>query len=522
MADETAQPGVRPVERPLNLIPVGLKEAALDSPTFRATSLHFGDQIEVIERWLDGYIRAASKLTTEVGALESAVNSLLAQSAPPPGVSEAVMDHDYTLLALLRYGEGAREFWQHTLRGMKRYDTTVVEPIRGFMNNDLRAFKEARRVMESNQKVFDGVLARYLGQNKTKEASSLREDAFQVHEARKAYLKAAMDFCVLAPQLRASLDKLIVKVFSEQWKEMRNSREANATLFAKWSSEMERVRSWSREMENSERAFKRELVTARRQIEDNAEQLWRPSRELDGYAASTVPYLATGAASAGSVASPSKGMSERGEKQGWLFIKSLTGKPTRTVWSRRWFFVKSGIFGWLIQGARSGGVEESERIGVLLCGVRPAFQEERRFCFEVKTKDTSIILQAETQGELTEWISAFEVAKRKALENPASTEMNPSAPGIDPAFAISPPLAPEFAAKLEERHARDGSEDMLGLAAPERAETIASPIIRASFDVNPSRRVTSMEKESEGTREHAARIMPVSYTHLTLPTKRIV
>lgn len=507
MADETSQPAVRPVERPLNLVPVGLKEAALDSPTFRATALHFADQIEVIERWLEGYTRAASKLTTEVGALEAAVNSLLTQSAPPPGVSEAVMDHDYTLLALLRYGEGAREFWTHTLRGMKRYDTTVVEPIRGFMNNDLRAFKDARRIMESNQKAFDGVLARYLGQKKTTEASSLREDAFQVHEARKAYLKAAMDFCVLAPQLRSSLDKLIVKVFSEQWKEMRNSREANATLFAKWSSEMERVRGWSREMENSERAFKRELITARRQIEDSAEQLWRPSRELDGYAASTVPYLATGGGSAGNVAPPAKGTPERAEKQGWLFIKSLTGKPTRTYWSRRWFFVKSGIFGWLIQGTRSGGVEESERIGVLLCGVRPAFQEERRFCFEVKTKDTSIILQAETQAELTEWISAFEVAKRKALENPASTETNPSAPGIDPAFAISPPLAPEFAAKLEERHAREGSEDMLGLAAPERAETVGSPNIRASFDVNPSRRVTSIEKESEGTREHAARIM---------------
>lgn len=501
MADNPGQVSVQAVERPLNLVPVGLKEAALDSPTFRATAVHFADQVEIIEKWLEGYVRAASKLVTEVASLESLVNSFLAQSAPPSTVSEAVLDHDYTLLALTRYGEGAREFWQQTLQGMKRYDTSVVDPIKAFLGTDLRQFKEARRAMDGNQKAFDSVISRYLGQNKSKEPSSLREDAFQVHEARRAYLKSAMDFCMLAPQLRCTLDKLIVKVFSEQWKEMRNSREASSAMFAKGTSEMERVRGWSREMENSERAFKRELVTARRQIEDSAEQLWRPSRELEDYNASTVPYLGTGAASAtGGTAKPQQ---SRADKQGWLYMKTLTGKPTRTIWSRRWFFVKNGIFGWLIQGTRSGGVEESEKIGVLLCNARPAFQEERRFCFEVKTRDTTITLQAETQGELTEWLASFDLAKRKAFEDPASTEANQTTPGVDPAFAISPPIS-EFAARLDDRHNREGSEDMLGMV-PERADTMGPLSHRTSMDFHPSRRVTSLEREpgerGEGTRE---------------------
>lgn len=500
MVDNPGQVSVQAVERPLNLVPVGLKEAALDSPTFRATAVHFADQVEIIEKWLDGYVRAASKLVTEVASLESLVNSFLAQSAPPSNVSEAVLDHDYTLLALTRYGEGAREFWQQTLQGMKKYDTSVVDPIKAFLGTDLRQFKEARRAMEGNQKAFDTVISRYLGQNKSKEPSSLREDAFQVHEARRAYLKSAMDFCMLAPQLRTTLDKLIVKVFSEQWKEMRNSREASSAMFAKGTSEMERVRGWSREMENSERAFKRELVTARRQIEDNAEQLWRPSRELEDYNASTVPYLGTGAANATSVATTAKPQQSRADKQGWLYMKTLTGKPTRTIWSRRWFFVKNGIFGWLVQGTRSGGVEESEKIGVLLCNARPAFQEERRFCFEVKTRDTTITLQAETQGELTEWLASFDLAKRKAFEDPASTEANQTTPGVDPAFAISPPIS-EFAAKSDDRHTREGSEDLLGLL-PERADTMGPLSHRTSIDVNPTRRVTSLEREGgEGTRE---------------------
>ena len=506
MAEDVSHSTIRPVEQPLNLVPVGLKEAALDSPTFRATALHFAEQIEVIERWLDGYVKAASKLVAEVSNLETAVNAFLTQAAPPAQVSEAVLDHDYTLLAMRRYGEGAREFWNQTFRGVKKYDSVVVDPIKSFLNTELRPFKEARRVLDLNQRSYDSVITRYLSQSKTKEASSLREDAFQVHEARKAYLKASMDFCISAPQLRASLDQLIVKIFTEQFREMRASRDASSLTFAKLSAEMERVRGWSREMENSERAFKRELLTARRHIEESASQMTKPSRELGDYETSTVPYLGTGASAATGMASPAKhGQQEKGEKQGWLVLKTVVGKPARTVWARRWFFVKNGIFGWLVQGSRSGGVEESEKIGVLLCGVRPAFQEERRFCFEVKTKDTSIILQAETQSELTEWISAFEVAKRKALEDPDSTETSPLSP--DPAFAITAPIAPEFAAKIGDGTSEQRAEEApAALAIPQ--DTGFSMVQRASVDVTAARRISSLEREpGEGTRDHASRII---------------
>lgn len=435
--------------------------------------------------------------------MEGLINNYLQVSTPPAQISEAVLDHDYTLLATKRYGEAQREFWTATLRHIKKAETTVYEPIKAFIGNELRWFKDARKSLEQAQRAFDSVLARYAGQAKTKEASSLREDAFQLHEARKAYLKASMDFCVQAPQVRASLDKLLVRVFSDQWKEIRTSRESNTVMFNKYGAEMDRVKGWGKEMENSERAFKRELQIARRQIEDSAEQVIRPSRELDDYTAFTVPYLGSGGAN---LTSPRKPGVEPAEKQGWLFLKGITGKPARTVWSRRWFFVKNGIFGWLVQGVRSGGVEESEKVGVLLCSVRPAVQEERRFCFEVKTKDTSIILQAETQAELTQWISTFEVAKRKALEDPASTETSPATPGIDPAFAITQPIAPEFAAKTD-GHMGQGSEDGGGgLSAPE-GNALAS---RSSFDVTSSSRRSTMidrERDGEGTRDHAARII---------------
>lgn len=496
MADLQLQTTLLPAATPLSLIPVTLKEAALDSPTFRATAVHFADQLEALERWLDNYLRAATRLVTEMTALESAVNALLSASAAPANIGEAVLDHDYSLLAVKRYGEGAREYWGSVLRGTKKLEQLVIEPIKAFLHNEVRSFKETRNALVTNQKAFDAAISRYLSQSKTKEASSLREDAFQVHEARKAYLKTSMDFCVAAPGVRAGVDRVVVRVFGEGFREMRGGVQGVGAVLGKWSGEVERVRGWGREMEDSERVFRRELAGARKGIEEAAGVMTRPSRELADYEVSTVPYLGTGASTAKGMTSPAKiPGKESGEKQGWLFIKTVVGKPARTVWSRRWFFVKNGIFGWLVQGSKSGGVEESEKIGVLLCGVRPAFQEERRFCFEVKTKDTSIILQAETQTELSDWIGTFEVAKRKALEDPGSTEASPLA--ADPAFAITAPIAPEFAAKLDGLE-RSATEDLsTGLSVPEREGTGFGGVQqRASFDINAARRVTSLGQES--------------------------
>ena len=121
--------------------PVGLKEAALDSPTFRATTVHFADQIDFIEKWLDGYVKSTGRLTTELSALDNATNSFLYQATSTMNVSEAVLDHDYTLLAMKRHGETAKDFWSGMISTAKRFETLVVEPIRTFTMGDLRSFK---------------------------------------------------------------------------------------------------------------------------------------------------------------------------------------------------------------------------------------------------------------------------------------------------------------------------------------------------------------------------------------------
>ncbi|KAK7908300.1 hypothetical protein PG985_015603 [Apiospora marii] len=458
--------------------------------------------VDAIERWLDAYAKAGGKLSHDVQALEATVNEYLSKIIPPINVTS--VDHDYTALALKRLSEGSREWWTQVVGVARKMDTMSAEPIRNFLQNDLRSFKETRRALDQTQKTFDTTLARYIGQSKTKEPSSLREDAFAVYETRKAYLKASMDFCQMAPQLRFSLDKLLVKVSSDIWREMKRSRDTSGS-FAKWGHEMERVKGWSKEMESTESSFRRELQAARREVGEMTLMTFKPARELDTYSASTVPFLG----SKGPMNVTTEGQAATiSEKQGWLFLRTLSGKPVRTNWVRRWYYCRDGIFGWLVNGPQ--GVLQGDEIGVLLFNAKPAVGEERRFCFEVKTKNQNLMLQAETQQQLMEWLEVFEVAKKRAFEASVGRDNSSLPGGVDPAFAITPPAIPEFSAKSLD--AQLGPDD--GPSNLDRVNTLAVPgsdAARQSFDVGnaPKRSATALmtREEGESGRDHAARIM---------------
>jgi hypothetical protein len=154
---------------------------------------------------------------------------------------------------------------------------------------------------------------------------------------------------------------------------------------------------------------------------------------------------------------------------------------------------------------------QGDDIGVLLCNAKPAVQEERRFCFEVKTKNQTLLLQAETQAQLMEWLEVFEVAKKRAFEASVGRDTSLLPGGVDPAFSITPPSLPEFSAKSFDTQTDEavGTERVGTLPVPgAEGGLVARP---TSFDINPGppkRSTTSLAREEgESGREHAARIM---------------
>jgi hypothetical protein len=139
-------------------------------------------------------------------------------------------------------------------------------------------------------------------------------------------------------------------------------------------------------------------------------------------------------------------------------------------------------------------------------------QEERRFCFEVKTKNQTILVQSETQGSSWNGWKPSRLPRTK-LSRRAQTTILSYPSGVDPAFAITPPSIPEFAAKSVDGNVGHVGDD-LATGAFDRTTTLPIPgpetgnlASRSSFDVTAPRRSVTTREEGESSRDHAARIM---------------
>lgn len=311
----------------------------------------------------------------------------------------------------------------------------------------------------------------------------------------------------MVPHFRFAFDKLLIRISFDHWREIKRSSENTMSIFTEIGTEMDRIRGWSKEIESNEAVFRRELHFARQEISEIAVETSKPSREIEDYNVSTVAFLGSKPPSKSSKKLLVKEKS-MAEKQGWLFLRTITGKPARTSWARRWFYVKAGIFGWLAQGAYSGAVEESGRIGVLLCNVKPAVQEDRRFCFEIKTKNQAVLLQAETQQNLMEWLEVFERAKKMSLVGNPDTSSLPD----NLEFEISTPLTFSSVTKSIDGHLAHTIDELTSHIS----DRLNNPPISGTDLTNSSKEIiidnnlrhsNTMRDEDEQGRDQASRIM---------------
>ncbi|KAL1463634.1 hypothetical protein WDU94_015371, partial [Cyamophila willieti] len=97
--------------------------------------------------------------------------------------------------------------------------------------------------------------------------------------------------------------------------------------------------------------------------------------------------------------------------QGYLFKRTTNAFKT---WNRRWFYLNDKQ---LVYRKRSG--EEHATImeeDMRLCSVRPALDQERRFCFEVISPNKSHMVQADSEESYRAWIQALQECIGAAIQ----------------------------------------------------------------------------------------------------------
>lgn len=350
----------------------------------------------------------------------------------PDFVMQGFIDQDYTMLAMRRYVEAMRFFWSHIITKVKMQNSKTVDPLGKLQRLEIRSYRDARRNFESAQSKYDSLLSRYASLPKTKEPSSIREDAFTLAEAKKAYVKASFDLTCITQSVCRQINIVIIDTMADPWLLRTRALAVSNPWYQQVSLEMYRIKSWSRLVVKPLKALEAEMLKVRQDLEQKAIEKCTPSRDLEHYTPqfSTISHF---------VLDSKLSTKASTEKHGWLFVKT-PGKAGRYIWQRRWAFVRNSLFGWLILSPNKLFVQESDKLGVLLCNVSPEPKEDRRFCFEVRTKDTTLVLQAESLADLKAWLKVFELSKRKVLE----TEKSDSSRAFN---KLHPPMQ-EFASSL--------------------------------------------------------------------------
>lgn len=426
-------PSIPLAPRQFKLISVNFKEAALDSPSFRASANHLDAQIENIEQWLLALASSVKKIPKYLAELQSFSNSFL-EHLMPTFLQDGLIDQEYTVQCLQTTLEGLSKLWNSSFSALN-VRGYIIDGLNVKVIGAIKHYKVIRANFEENQKKFDQYLSIYMATSKTKDASIVIEDAKQLFKVRKEYIRASLDLVSELSTLSNLIDRGLVRVCSDLWNLKKNNRLLDSLDVSSRMKgrKIQKIQSWCDSYSIAIDRLKDDMQSARKQVEDSAIFQFLPSKNLNDYKISLLN------------AKVLSEINETGiEKHGYLFMKTYTDKSSKPIWVRRWVFIKGGIFGLLVLSPSQTFVQETDKIGILLCNIKYAPQEERKFCFEVRTMDTTVIFQAENLFDLKCWLKVFDNERNRIFrENDAKNNYL-----INIASGRYPPIVTEFASTV--------------------------------------------------------------------------
>ncbi|ODV80330.1 Snf1p protein-interacting protein [Suhomyces tanzawaensis NRRL Y-17324] len=424
-----------PQYKQFKLISVNFKEAALDSPSFRAGINHLDNQISKIERWLLALVSSVKKIPKYAKELQTYCNSFL-EHLVPSFLQDGLIDQEYTMQSLQTTLQGLKALWSINLSALN-VNSYIIDNLNLIVSKNVSQYKEIRKNFDVYQEKHDRYLELYLATPKTKDAASIMEDAKEFFQVRKDYIHASLDLVVEVATLGNLLDKVLVGLSSDLWKNKRSAftSGSNASFIKESWLKINRIRGWCDSYSLAIEKLGGDMVLARNQVEESSTHQFQPSSDPNQYKSSLINQKMLDS------------IDERGvEKHGYLFMKTWTERSSKPIWVRRWAFIKGGVFGLLVLSPSKTFVQETDKIGILLCNVRYTPNEDRRFCFELKTSDLTVVFQAETLIELKSWLKVFQNERNQILQ---SARENSDSDLFNIASGRYPPIVTEFSSTLQ-------------------------------------------------------------------------
>ncbi|GMM29003.1 Sip3 protein [Martiniozyma asiatica (nom. inval.)] len=402
----------------VKLVAVGLKEASMDSPSFRASMNHMHISIVSVSQsltLLSNHFESYSKLLRSVQLMKSDL-----QDAWNPFLT-SFLNKDIVVPAVELSVKGSTTMID-SIENILSLDESKLVGIREIIDKDIPKYFKIRKSFDAIQQKYDHFLAKYLQLPFTQSSITTHEYAIQLFEIRKQYVHLSMSLWVAIKVLESKMGFGIIKasVATVGW-----SANEEIVKFLKLGnvvSEVKRLHKCANELNKSGESLFKILNDFRKSSEEILVGLITPSNDLTHFEGSRVL--------------PAESLND--EKHGWVYIKS------GTIWIKRWMFVKDHMFGFLNISSDGQFVEESDKFGVLVVNIKQTLHEDRKFCLQL-IGTVNLIIQVETYKDLSNWLGVFKKSQQLAKEKKspyASCRIEPIMDSIKlhPATAIDTSL----------------------------------------------------------------------------------
>lgn len=443
-----------------------LKEAALDTPSFRAMVNHMDSQLMKTEKWITAVAATVKKIPGQVRVLENYLNEFL-EYLVPLVLQDGYLDEQYTFAELRHTKSGLKNLWKVAI-AMVLVSLPEIERLQHNISKRVAAYQQHRRRFMACQEKYDRFLLIHMATPKSKEPALVKEDLLELYAAHKEYLQlsldAVMEMIDLGTMINESVSQFNYLLWSDKVSRA-NDNPAVLSLFQETWTTVQKIRNFYEHFNPALKKLEPDLLLARKNTEEHTNAEYLPPANLNDYRTLSINFRM--------LHDPNE---QAVEKHGYLFMKTWVDRLSKPVWVRRWAFVQGGVFGFLVLSPTGTSVQETDKIGLLLCSTKYAPNEDRRFCFELKTMDTTLVLQVQTMAQLKLWLTVFENSRRRIAD-----ENDPMHQLVHIASGRYPPLVMEFLSSLNSVMDRDITNTRIVSA---KNEVIMSSRLSAHIEKN--------------------------------------
>lgn len=365
---------------------IDFRECLKDSPKFRASLEGSENDLEILEARLERMVKLCTLMIETGKSFKRASSDFVIgvrDLASYFKEDDLIMDDTKVCNCLNKFAHEMSEMLKYFTILLDQANRSVCKNLANFIKNDIKKVKDSKKDFEKISDELDSALVRNAGVQRSKPLEC-EEAANQLKAKRSGFSLASLDYVyqinILHSNKRFDILETMLSFMHAQSTFFHQGHE----LFKEFEPEMKRVATQVEELSAKASQERKEMEQRHSLVQQKNVNL----SQNDVNNEASLQHM-----------------------EGYLFKKTSKGFKS---WVRRWFMIQNNQ---LVYRKRSGVKECSVMEEDLrLCTVKPVYETERRFCFDVLSPSRSHMLQAETDEDCQMWITEIQTGISNAFK----------------------------------------------------------------------------------------------------------